>query len=39
VSADKHVLLTDLRIETAVAVAQILDYAGFPVSTTAVDVY
>jgi len=38
VSAGKHVLLADLRLETADAVAQVLNNAGFDVSTTTVDV-
>ncbi len=38
VSAGKHVLLADLREDTAKAAAKVLDDAGFSVSTTAVDV-
>ena len=38
VSAGKHVLLADLRLETAEAVAKVLNNAGFEVSTTTVDV-
>jgi NAD(P)-dependent dehydrogenase (short-subunit alcohol dehydrogenase family) len=38
VSAGKHVLLADLRVETAGAVATILGNAGFAVSTATVDV-
>ncbi|MGH6713568.1 MAG: SDR family oxidoreductase [Bradyrhizobium sp.] len=38
VSAGKHVLLADLRLETADAVANVLSDAGFEVSTAAVDV-
>lgn len=38
VSAGKHVLLADLRIETAQAAAKILNDAGFATSTVAVDV-
>jgi len=38
VSVGKHVVLADLRIETAEAVAKVLSDAGFEVSTAAVDV-
>jgi NAD(P)-dependent dehydrogenase (short-subunit alcohol dehydrogenase family) len=38
VSAGKHVLLADLRLDTADAAAQVLGDAGFEVSTTTVDV-
>src|SRR5271165_556109 len=38
VSAGKHVLLADLRLETADAVAKVLGDAGFEVSTGTVDV-
>jgi saccharopine dehydrogenase-like NADP-dependent oxidoreductase len=38
VSAGKHVLLADLRIETADAAARTLTDAGFEASTTQVDV-
>src|SRR4030081_2137501 len=38
VSAGKHVLLADLRPETADAAAKILSDAGFEVSTATVDV-
>jgi NAD(P)-dependent dehydrogenase (short-subunit alcohol dehydrogenase family) len=38
VSAGKHVLLADLRLETADAAAKVLGDAGFEVSTTTVDV-
>ena len=38
VSVGKHVVLADLRIETAEAVAKVLSDAGFEVSNTAVDV-
>jgi NAD(P)-dependent dehydrogenase (short-subunit alcohol dehydrogenase family) len=38
VSAGKHVVLADLRIEAADAAAQVLADAGFAVSTTTVDV-
>ena len=38
VSAGKHVVLADLRIETADAAAKVLADAGFDVSTTTVDV-
>lgn len=38
VSAGKHVLLADLRLETADAAAGVLSDAGFVVSTTTVDV-
>ncbi len=38
VGAGKHVLLADLRLETADAAAKVFDDAGFEVSTTTVDV-
>ena len=38
VSADKHVLLADLREENAGAAAKVLSDAGFQVSTATVDV-
>ncbi len=38
VSAGKHVLLADLRLETADAAAKVLADAGFTVSTTTVDI-
>ena len=38
ISPGKHVLLADLRPETADAAAKVLDDAGFKVSTTTVDV-
>jgi len=38
VSAGKHVLLADLRLESADAAAEVLQDAGFETSTTAVDV-
>ncbi len=38
ISAGKHVLLSDLRLETADAAAKVLGDAGFEVSTTTVDV-
>jgi NAD(P)-dependent dehydrogenase (short-subunit alcohol dehydrogenase family) len=38
IGADKHVLLADLRLETAEAAAKILADAGFTTSTAAVDV-
>lgn len=38
VSAGKHVVLADLRLETADAAARVLRDAGFEVSTTVVDV-
>jgi NAD(P)-dependent dehydrogenase (short-subunit alcohol dehydrogenase family) len=38
VSAGKHVLLADLKQETAAAAAKVLDDAGFEVSTAVVDV-
>ncbi len=38
VSAGKHVLLADLRQETADAAAEVLSNAGFDVSTTTVNV-
>jgi len=38
VSSGKHVLLADLRLETANAAAKVLSDAGFAVSTTTVDV-
>ena len=38
VSAGKHVLLADLRLETADAAAKVLSDVGFEVSTTTVDV-
>src|SRR6201989_59671 len=38
VSSGKHVLLADLRLETADAAAQVLADAGFEVSTAIVDV-
>ena len=38
VSAGKHVLLADLRVETAEAAARVLAEAGFAVSTAQVDV-
>jgi len=38
VSAGKHVLLADLRLENAVAAAELLKDAGFETSTTSVDV-
>ncbi|NQE61697.1 SDR family oxidoreductase [Caulobacter sp. RHG1] len=38
ISAGKHVLLADLRLETAEAAAKVLADAGFAVSTTAVDI-
>ena len=38
VSAGKHVLLADLRRETADAAAKVLSDAGFTVSTTSVDI-
>jgi NAD(P)-dependent dehydrogenase (short-subunit alcohol dehydrogenase family) len=38
VSAGKHVLLADLRLETAEAAARVLSDAGFTVSTATVDV-
>jgi NAD(P)-dependent dehydrogenase (short-subunit alcohol dehydrogenase family) len=38
VSAGKHVLLADLRLENAAAAAKILNEAGFEVSTATVDV-
>lgn len=38
VSAGKHVLLADLRLETADAAAKLLSDAGFTVSTSSVDV-
>ncbi|HVH48799.1 MAG TPA: SDR family NAD(P)-dependent oxidoreductase [Sphingomicrobium sp.] len=38
VSAGKHVLLADLRIEAAEAAAEVLNDAGFVTSTIAVDI-
>src|SRR5271166_6881266 len=38
VSAGKHVLLADLRLENADAAAKVLSQAGFEVSTATVDV-
>ena len=38
VSVGKHVVLADLRMETAEAVAKVLSDAGFEVSTATVDV-
>jgi len=38
ISAGRHVLLADLRPETAEAAAKVLSDAGFAVSTTAVDI-
>ena len=38
VSAGKHVLLADLRLEAAEAAAMVLNDAGFTVSTATVDV-
>ena len=38
VSAGKHVLLADLRLENAEAAAEVLNDAGFETSTTSVDV-
>ncbi|MBF9239747.1 SDR family oxidoreductase [Hymenobacter sp. BT683] len=38
VSAGKHVLLADLRLENAEAAAKVLSEAGFDVSTTIVDI-
>ena len=38
VSVGEHVVLADLRMETAEAVAKVLSDAGFEVSTAAVDV-
>ena len=38
VSAGKHVLLADVRLENADAAAGVLQDAGFEASTTAVDV-
>lgn len=38
VSAGKHVLLADLRLESAAAAAEVLSNAGFEVSTATVDV-
>jgi NAD(P)-dependent dehydrogenase (short-subunit alcohol dehydrogenase family) len=38
VSAGKHVLLADLRLETADAAAKVLSDAGFSVSTASVDI-
>ena len=38
IGAGKHILLADLRLETAEAAAKVLDDAGFEISTAAVDV-
>ena len=38
VSAGKHILMADLRQENAVAAAAVLSYAGFEVTTAALDV-
>src|SRR5271165_737899 len=38
ISAGKHILLADLRLETAMAAAKVLTDAGFAVSTAMVDV-